>query len=246
MNQNININKENLNKIIANLSNYTHDSTRTEEEIQTIKDKLARLIFIISKAMRFGPYLKCFNYEKNGQKVEFKNIPTNVQKIFDGKINSLKWKDYEPQLIGGWIAASKNLEQKRKEIFKKLNERIIVSNFLSENYKELNEIFEASLKTNQNWETKVKPKIEIIIENYKNKEYINVILQFLENLFEASKDEIKFLKTGYKNILKFINTDHNYNLIRSVISEGNLDLLELIITKKSELINVNNNEWCWG
>ncbi len=208
MNQNINITKENLNKIIANLSNYTHDSTRTEEEIQTIKDKLARLIFITSEAMRFGSYLKCFNYEKNGQKVEFKNIPTNVQEILDGKIDSLKWKVYENQLIGGWIASSKNLEQKRKEIFKKLNKRIIVSNFLSEHNKELNKIFKKSSKQSQNWETEVKSDVQKIIKNSNNQEYINLetdILKNINGLFIANEKEILILSKTLDKIKKIIN-----------------------------------------
>ncbi|WP_342262608.1 MULTISPECIES: ankyrin repeat domain-containing protein [unclassified Spiroplasma] len=227
-----------------------------------------QLLFVTSEAMRFGSYLKYFNHyykdkdnptksstpkpqtappstSTTNNQVKFKNVPTNVQEILDGKINSLKWKDYEPQLIGGWIAASKNLEQKRKEIFKKLNERIIVSNFLSENNEELNKIFNKQ----SNWETNVKPKIKSIIENSQNKEYINllnVILQYLKNLFIANQKEREFLQynnnTSIPSVIRFINTDRNYNLIRSVIVQGNLDLLELIITKEPELINVNNND----
>lgn len=92
--------------------------------------------------MRFGSYLKCFNYEKNGQKFEFKNISTNVQKILDDKIDSFKWKDYEDQLIGGWIAASKFVEEQRKSIFKQLSEIINFTSFELENAEKLNEILD--------------------------------------------------------------------------------------------------------
>ncbi|WP_338967944.1 ankyrin repeat domain-containing protein [Spiroplasma endosymbiont of Lonchoptera lutea] len=242
---NINITKENLNKTIANLAILDNDNKQN----QAIKDDLVRMIFVTSEGMRFGSYLKYFNYEKNGQPVEFKNIPTNVQEILNSKINSLKWKDYKPQLIGGWTASSKYLEQKRKEIFKKLNKQIILSNFLSKNNEELNKIFKKSSIQSQNWETNVKPEIESIIKNSNNQEYINLETDILKNinyLFTTNEKEINFLKQWDNNltpsVININKMDNYYNLIRSVIVQGNLDLFELIITKKPELINVNNND----
>ncbi|WP_425377967.1 ankyrin repeat domain-containing protein [Spiroplasma endosymbiont of Polydrusus pterygomalis] len=239
------ISRDTLNNAIANLAKFNNDKNQN----QTTKDDLVRMIFITSEAMRFGSYLKYFNYEKDSKQVEFKNIQENIQNIINSKNDDkIQWKDYSEQLIGGWITSSKYLEEKRKKIFEQLNNHIIVLFFISENNKDLNEIFKKSSIQSQNWEN-VKPKIETIIKNSKNEEYIklsDVILKYIENLFLQNENEIKFLKTWDKKIIpsviNFINTNNNYNLIRSVIVEGNLDLLKLIITKKPELININNNE----
>lgn len=58
INQNIDITKINLSNAIKNLSFLDNENNQN----QTTKDDLARIIFITSEAMRFGSYLKCFNY----------------------------------------------------------------------------------------------------------------------------------------------------------------------------------------
>ncbi len=124
-NQNIDITKRNLNSAIKNLSFLYNESNQN----QTTKDDLAKVIFITSKAMRFGSYLNFFNYEKDGKQVEFKNISKDIQNLINStNDDKIQWKDYSEQLIGGWMASSKYVEEKRKEIFKELS-FIVASNY---------------------------------------------------------------------------------------------------------------------
>ncbi|WP_422397249.1 ribosome-inactivating family protein [Spiroplasma endosymbiont of Lonchoptera lutea] len=63
INQNIIISQSNLNNAISNLSKVNNDNRQN----QTTKNDLVQMIFITSESMRFGSYLKFFNYEKNGK-----------------------------------------------------------------------------------------------------------------------------------------------------------------------------------
>ncbi|WP_342223953.1 ankyrin repeat domain-containing protein [Spiroplasma endosymbiont of Asaphidion curtum] len=263
VNQNITISQKTLKDAIENLADYTYDSTRLEEDIQETKDALVQLLFVTSEAMRFGTYTKYFNHyykDKDNltksstskpqttppstgttdNQVEFKNIPTNVQEILDGKINSLKWKEYEPQLIGGWIAASKNLEQKRKEIFKELRVLLeyfeIHDDFLN-NLKEkikLNQesLFSATDEIFKKIDEKDIPKdIKNEIKNKIKNIWIATILNVLKN------SETMPIEIG-DQMLKFVlDCMKGWTPVHVAIKTNNLDIAKLLIWRQNELIN---------
>ncbi|WP_342264800.1 ankyrin repeat domain-containing protein [Spiroplasma endosymbiont of Clivina fossor] len=75
------ISQKTLKDAVANLADYTHDSTKTEEETQTIKDDLVRLIFVTSETMRF----QC-----DGKTLEIYAKFKNDKELTDEEIDKLK------------------------------------------------------------------------------------------------------------------------------------------------------------
>ncbi|WP_342264737.1 ankyrin repeat domain-containing protein [Spiroplasma endosymbiont of Clivina fossor] len=146
VNQNIIISQNTLKDAIEKLPEVNNNNKQSQET----KDNLARMIFVTSEAMRFGSHLKYFNYEKAKKSVEFKNIPEDIQNIINSTNDDIiQWKKYEEQLIGGWKAASEDLEQKRKDLFSLIDYEITYSEIILDYLKDKNNNFEVNIKSDQ-------------------------------------------------------------------------------------------------
>ncbi|WP_374696027.1 ankyrin repeat domain-containing protein [Spiroplasma endosymbiont of Polydrusus formosus] len=230
------ISRDTLNNAIVNLEKINNESNQN----QTTKNDLAKVIFITSEAMRFGSHIKYFNYEKNGKQVEFKNIPEDIQNIINSKNDDkIQWKNYSEQLIGGWIASSKYVEEKRKEIFKELRallEYFEIHDYFLNNLKKelkLNKeiLFSATNEIFKKIDEKNIDDIKIKIKNI----WIANILSILK---EAET-------TPFKNrdqILKIVlDKMRGLSPAHVTIKINNLDITKLLILRKKELINQPTN-----
>ncbi|WP_425379123.1 ribosome-inactivating family protein [Spiroplasma endosymbiont of Polydrusus pterygomalis] len=254
VNQNIDITKKNLNNAITNLSFLDNESNQN----QTTKNDLTKVIFITSEAMRFGSYIKFFNYEKDGNQVEFKNIQEDIQNIINSVNNDeIQWKDYYKQLIGGWKASSKCLEEERKKIFQDLKIGIIVSKFISisKNLKKLNEILERQIYQKQNWEKIIiEPDFNEMFESFLKENYQNetkefkkeaeiIFLDYFKKIFKINEKTIEEQKERkQKHIIgfQFVELNKEFIIMKQIILQNNLDIFNLILFKKPEIINVKN------
>ncbi len=248
VNQNIIISQNNLNNAISNLSILDSENNQN----QTTKNDLTQIIFITSEAMRFGSYLKYFNYKKDGKQIEFKNISKDIQNIINStNDNKIQWKDYSEQLIGGWIASSKYIEEKRKEIFKNLNNVIISNEFLSKNHEDLNKILKKSLEESKNLESEIKNLIKNFYKQEKTEaleELEKLIIKNFNNLIFKNKIRIKEEKIDLTKIERlpsiFSNCNTLFGISKDTIISNNLNFLELLIIKKPELLKSKcENGW---
>ncbi len=199
VNQNIDITKRNLNSAIKNLSFLDNESNQN----QTTKDDLAKIIFITSEAMRFGSYLKYFNYEKDSKQVEFKNIQENIQNIINStNDDKIQWKDYSEQLIGGWIASSKYVEEKRKEIFEKLSIEINYFELMKIIFSDKNKFNKMNLTID--WTNNNKIRYDLLFQVLdKNEDEINEILfwDFFKIKEKQLYEQEKIVKEEVKKML---------------------------------------------
>ncbi|MFX4057102.1 MAG: ribosome-inactivating family protein [Spiroplasma sp. hy2] len=201
VNQNIIISQNNLNNAISNLSKFNNDNKQN----QTIKDDLTQTIFITSEFIRFGSHLKYFNYEKDGKQVEFKNIQEDIQNIINSiNDNKIQWKNYSEQLIGGWIAASKYLEQRKKEIFQDL--KLFINYFMIQDriIKKLKKTKKELILNKNGLEMMLKLFFNIIEKNI----FLNSdqkLIKIWEKQKEKTQNEEKI-----KNLNKLINKEKQF------------------------------------